>query len=194
MTEHTRVKPAAGPAGDRAYDKPGYMEAAGTGSSATANEMRDAKASTPDHPFLTAEQIEWRWIRERNHANAYIKHPTRTVMAILEEVPPGGNPTSLHRHAVEAVYYVLQGRGRSLVGNKYYDWKPGDSFYVAPFAWHQHWCFSEEPARFIACTNAELMNYLDTQIFEERGVDTTWEKEHDENGRLKSPNIIDERY
>lgn len=193
MTE-TPLKSGAGPAGHRRHEPPSYLAAAGIATSATANEMRDAKRSSPERPFLAAEEVEWRWIQERNHANAYLKHPTRTVMVILEEVPPGGKPTSLHRHAVEAVYYVLQGRGRSLVGNKYYDWKPGDSFYVAPFAWHQHWCLSEEPARFIACTNAELMNYLDTQLFDERGIDTTWEQEHDASGRLKRPNIIDERY
>lgn len=176
----------------KTYDKPEYLDSEKT--SRTANEMRDDKISTKEHPFLKKDQIKWRWIEERNHANAYIKHPTTTVMAILEEVPPGGKPTSLHRHAVEAVYYVLQGRGKSLVGDKYYEWEPGDSFYVAPFAWHQHWCFSEEPARFIACTNAELMNHLDTQLFEERGVDTTWEQEHNADGTIKQRSVIDDRY
>ena len=174
------------------YARPDYMQSQSI--SRTSNEMRESPVSTRERPFLKKEQIEWRWIEERNHANAYMKHPTTTVTAILEEVPPGGKPTSLHRHAVEGVYYVLQGRGKSLVGDKYYHWEAGDSFYVAPFAWHQHWCLSEEPARFLACTNGALMNHLDTQLFEERGVDTTWEQEHDQSGELKTKSIIDERY
>jgi gentisate 1,2-dioxygenase len=174
------------------YEKPAYMDKADV--SRTAHEMKDKPISTPDYPFLKKEQITWRWIEERNHANAYIKHPTRTVMAILEEVPPGGKPTSLHRHAVEAVYYVLQGKGKSRVGKNVFEWEAGDSFYVGPFEWHQHRTFSEEPARFLACTNAALMNYVDCNFFEERGVNTTWEQEHDEDGRLKNPTLIDERY
>lgn len=47
-----RDKPGAGPAGDRTYDKPDYMTKEGV--SSTANEMRESKASTPDHPFLSA--------------------------------------------------------------------------------------------------------------------------------------------
>ncbi len=174
------------------YEKPQYMEEASV--SRTAREMKDAPKSTPDYPFLKKDQIEWRWIEERNHANAYIKHPTRTVMAILEEVPPGGKPTSLHRHAVEAVYYVLQGRGKSRVGKNEFEWEPGDSFYVGPFEWHQHWTYSEEPARFLACTNAALINLVDCNLFEERGRDTTWEEEHDEQGNIKTPSMIDQRY
>lgn len=174
------------------YEKPEYMEKESV--SRTSKEMRDKPVSTPDHPFLKKDQIEWRWIEERNHANAYIKHPTKTVMAILEEVPPGGRPTSFHRHAVEAVYYVLQGKGESRVGKNVFEWEAGDSFYVAPFEWHQHRTLSEEPARFIACTNAALINYIDCNIFEERGVDTTWEKEYDEKGQIKKPSMIEERY
>lgn len=177
---------------DQRYDRPDYMKEQPI--SRTSNEMREGARSTPDRPFLKKDQIQWRWIEERNHSNAYIKHPTTTVIAILEEVPPGGKPTSLHRHAVEAVYYVLQGKGKSLVGDKYYEWEPGDSFYVAAFAWHQHWCLSEEPARFLASTNGQLMNHLDTQLFEERGVHTTWEKEHDASGTLKVKSVIDGRY
>lgn len=177
---------------DQRYDRPEYMH--DNPISRTSNEMREQAKSTKDRPFLKKADIQWRWIEERNHANAYIKHPTTTVMAILEEVPPGGKPTSLHRHAVEAVYYVLQGKGKSLVGDKYYEWEAGDSFYVAPFAWHQHWCYSSEPARFLACTNAMLMNHLDTQLFEERGVHTTWEQEHDDKGNIKVRSVIDDRY
>jgi gentisate 1,2-dioxygenase len=174
------------------YEKPDYMKESRV--SRTAAEMRDSPTSTPDYPFLKKDQIEWRWIEERNHANAYIKHPTKTVMAILEEVPPGEKPTSLHRHAVEAVYYVLQGTGRSRVGKNVFEWEPGDSFYVGPFEWHQHWTLGDEPARFFACTNAALINLVDCNLFEERGVTTTWEEEHDEKGNIKEPTIIDKRY
>lgn len=177
---------------DQRYERPDYMDKSPI--SRTANEMREKPQSTRERPFLKKSEIEWRWIEERNHANAYIKHPATTVIAILEEVPPGGKPTSLHRHAVEAVYYILQGKGKSLVGDKYYEWEPGDSFYVEAFAWHQHWCFSEEPARFLACTNGMLMNHLDMHLYEERGVHTKWEDEHDAQGKLKVTSIIDERY
>jgi len=65
---------------------------------------------------------------------------------------------------------------------------------VTPFAWHQYWCYSAEPARFLACTNALLMNHLDTQLFDERSVQTSWEQAHDAKGNLKVRSVIDDRY
>ena len=176
----------------KSYPKPEYMEKESV--SRVSKEVRDQPASTPDYPFLKKSQIEWRWIEERNHANAFIKHPAKTVMAVLEEVPPTGKPTGFQRHACEAVYYILQGKGKSRVGKNVFEWEAGDSFYVAAFEWHQHWTLSKEPARFLACTNLPLLNHMDCNLFEERGIEATWETEHDEKGRLKKPTIIDERY
>jgi len=78
----------------KTYPKPEYMKKASV--SRTSKEMRNRPISTPDYPFLKKDQIQWRWIEERNHANAYVKHPTKTVMAILEEDKSRGSNCSFY--------------------------------------------------------------------------------------------------
>ncbi|NIO10618.1 MAG: cupin domain-containing protein, partial [Deltaproteobacteria bacterium] len=43
-----------------------------------------------------------------------------------------------HRHTVEAVIYIKQGHGYSIVDGIRYDWAPGDFICVPYFAWHRH--------------------------------------------------------
>ena len=42
-----------------------------------------------------------------------------------------------HRHTVEAVIYILQGKGYSVIDGIKYPWEAGDMICVPVFAWHR---------------------------------------------------------
>jgi quercetin dioxygenase-like cupin family protein len=62
---------------------------------------------------------------------------------IFEETPH----SSSHKHAhTEAMLYVLEGRGYSLINGQRYDWEEGDAVHVPPrMTVHEH--FNDSDAR-----------------------------------------------
>jgi quercetin dioxygenase-like cupin family protein len=62
---------------------------------------------------------------------------------IFEEAPHSGS----HKHThTEAMLYVLEGRGYSLIDGKRYDWEEGDAVHVPPrMTEHEH--FNDSDAR-----------------------------------------------
>jgi gentisate 1,2-dioxygenase len=49
-----------------------------------------------------------------------------------------GAATSNHRHAYEALTYILEGTGYTVIEGRRFDWQAGDALYIAPWCWHQH--------------------------------------------------------
>jgi quercetin dioxygenase-like cupin family protein len=56
---------------------------------------------------------------------------------IITELAPGWQ-SGLHQHTFEAAAYVLEGRGREIVGDQTFDWGVGDTFYLPPNVPHRH--------------------------------------------------------
>src|SRR5439155_5602486 len=54
-----------------------------------------------------------------------------------DEAWPGWNLLG-HRHLIDAVIHILQGRGYSIIDGVRYDWEAGDYMCVPTFAWHRH--------------------------------------------------------
>jgi gentisate 1,2-dioxygenase len=65
-----------------------------------------------------------------------------------------------HRHASSAVYHVLEGAGRSIIGGKAFDWSAGDFFVVPSYFWHEHANTGEEPAILFSVQDFPLMKNL----------------------------------
>jgi gentisate 1,2-dioxygenase len=66
-----------------------------------------------------------------------------------------------HRHTSSAVYYVVEGEGTTIVGDKELNWKAKDSFVVPNWMWHRHINRSESSeAILFSCTDAPLLNKL----------------------------------
>ena len=89
----------------------------------------------------------------------------RSLDAHIDEIPPNGRSGN-HRHTNEAVIYIVQGQGYSLIQKEdgpqvRIDWKEGDLFSPPLNAWHQH-CNTdpERPARFLAVTMVPLLNAM----------------------------------
>lgn len=64
--------------------------------------------------------------------------PAMTPMAMtLQKIRPGFRGKA-RRHTGSKIYYVVKGRGATIVDGKRYDWGPGDFLTIKPWAWHEH--------------------------------------------------------
>ena len=68
------------------------------------------------------------------------------------------NKSEHHRHAYEAIIYIVEGHGYTMVSGKKIDWKKGDAVYIPPWEWHQHIALSE--TKIVSCTNENLFKKL----------------------------------
>jgi gentisate 1,2-dioxygenase len=66
----------------------------------------------------------------------------KTMHAHLDEMAPGAR-SGRHRHASEAIMYVAEGAGYSVIDDVRHDWSAGDAFVVPSNSWHQHFNASD---------------------------------------------------
>ena len=72
-----------------------------------------------------------------------------------------GEATKAHRHTSSAVYFVVQGRGRTIVGDRVLEWGPNDCFAVPNWSWHEHQNLSPEaPAILFSVNDIPLIRFL----------------------------------
>lgn len=90
-------------------------------------------------------------------------------MSLAEASLPPGGKTECHVHReVEEVYYFLEGRGRILAGDDYFDVEPGDSVLHSPGVRHQTWNIGETPLVFL-CLCAPAYEHDDTDMLPDAG-------------------------
>jgi gentisate 1,2-dioxygenase len=77
----------------------------------------------------------------------------------LQMIRPGVK-TQAHRHNSSAVYFVLEGSGRSEVDGTTYEWAKGDVLVVAPSAPHRHSNAGNTPAILFSVADAPLLKSL----------------------------------
>jgi gentisate 1,2-dioxygenase len=89
----------------------------------------------------------------------------KALEAHISELPPGG-ATKIHRHMCEALFYVLKGRGHSIMQaegqlEKQVEWHAGDLFFTPMFVWHRHVNVDLiEPVRYLEITTLPLMKAI----------------------------------
>ncbi len=112
----------------------------------------------PAHPVHTREH--------RGNAGAYFDFgKLQALEAHISELPPG-KATKMHRHTCEALFYVLAGRGYSIVQEegqpeKQVEWEAGDLFFTPMFAWHKQVNVDPaQPVRYLEITTLPLMKAL----------------------------------
>jgi 1-hydroxy-2-naphthoate dioxygenase len=64
-------------------------------------------------------------------------HTTPTMSAWIQWLKPG-EKGQRHRHTSSAVYFVVRGEGRTVVGSEELQWKARDCFVVPNWSWHFH--------------------------------------------------------
>jgi gentisate 1,2-dioxygenase len=79
-----------------------------------------------------------------------------------------------HRHLIDAVIYIVQGHGYSVIDGVRYDWGPGDVMCVPTFAWHRHVNTEDEPVIYIASTTTPYSMSLGVSIHEDERYPEYW--------------------
>lgn len=79
-----------------------------------------------------------------------------------------------HRHTVEAVIYILQGHGYSVIDGIKYPWEAGDMICVPVFAWHRHHNESQEDLIYLAATTGPFSMATGIAIYEEENYPEYW--------------------
>lgn len=90
--------------------------------------------------IIRAEEVEWHTSPQGRNAvvcDSSVGLEARSFGMLITEIGPG-RQSGLHEHTFEAVAYVLEGRGREIVGDQSFDWKVGDTFYLPPNVKHRH--------------------------------------------------------
>lgn len=79
-----------------------------------------------------------------------------------------------HRHTVEAVIYILKGRGHSVIDGKKYPWEAGDLICVPVFAWHLHRNESDDELLYLAATTGPFSMAMGIALYEEEKYPEYW--------------------
>ena len=69
-----------------------------------------------------------------------------------------GSKSEHHRHAYEAILYIVEGEGHTMISGEKIDWKAGDAVYISPWEWHQH--FALKNSKVVSCTNENLFKNI----------------------------------
>lgn len=83
--------------------------------------------------------------------------PMRVLDTRVIEIAPGES-TSTHRHAYDALCFVLGGEGQTQVGDDTYAWSRWDTIHTPAWSWHRHRNTGREPARLLATSDAPLVS------------------------------------
>ncbi|HTE53947.1 MAG TPA: cupin domain-containing protein [Kofleriaceae bacterium] len=103
---------------------------------------------------------------ERRHPVHPVHVPARSLSMSIGVLEPGAS-TSTHRHAYEAIMYVLIGRGHSIVEGSRFDWKAGDALYTAPWCWHEHFADPDCRVEYVTATNMPMLELLGQTVMRE---------------------------
>jgi gentisate 1,2-dioxygenase len=163
-----------------------------------------AKITKDDHKRMSMEHVLFakQELERRNKAPVHAKseeiwvegrEPYRTTFIVdprigwnnhairfwIRSLPPGdeeggGWKTLGHRHTVEAVIYILEGRGHSIIDNARHDWRAGDFICVPIFAWHRHINSGETDVVYSACTSGPMSMGLGIAIYEDERYPEYW--------------------
>jgi quercetin dioxygenase-like cupin family protein len=119
-----------------------------------------------DFAFEDLRTVELSPWPRKGGAGAIINIPNEhlPVDSHLVEISPGGQSEPEH-HMYEEVVYVLAGRGATRIWQEgeqpqTFEWQAGSLFSIPLNAWYQHFNAGDEPARYIAMTNAPPMMRL----------------------------------
>ncbi len=79
-----------------------------------------------------------------------------------------------HRHTVEAVIYILKGRGYSVIDGIKHPWEAGDLICVPVFAWHLHRNESDDEIVYLAATTGPFSMAMGIALYEEEKYPEYW--------------------
>ena len=72
------------------------------------------------------------------YRNPFTGRPVMASISCCIQLLRPGVRTSAHRHTSSVVYFVVRGRGHSLINGERFDWKERDFLVLPNWAWHEH--------------------------------------------------------
>jgi gentisate 1,2-dioxygenase len=125
------------------------------------------------HPVVRYPWVEMRAALERaaaesgspfdgvmlEYVNPQDSGPTLPTMSCRAQRLPAGGRLRAHRSTASTVYYVIAGRGTTVIAGTAFDWQPGDVFVVPTWAWHEH-ANGDEPAFLFSVTDEPAVRKL----------------------------------
>lgn len=115
-----------------------------------------------DYAISNLRAVELQPWKRMKAAGAYIdlKGGEGVNDGYLCEIPPGGK-TSAQRYLFEEVLYILSGEGETIIRSGGHEqklrWKAGSVIGPPLNTWRQHVNLGDQPARFLAITNAPVV-------------------------------------
>lgn len=141
-----------------------------TDTSKNRNSLTVRPARQPDatclHKAVRGSAASQGFSAERGHPVFPLRAPSKTLSCSIGELAPG-EKTSNHRHAYEALMYVISGKGYSLIEGQRFDWEQGDSLYTPPWCWHQHFAAEGHAVQYITATNMPLLASMGQTVMRE---------------------------
>ncbi len=125
-----------------------------------------ARRARSGRVVVHTRELQLERLESRGRTRAYISEPqilgsmVQTMAMFIAEIAPG-QATGKHRHFNEAMIYVLQGKGHSIIDGERYDWEEGDVISVPLYSWHQHFNDGEgQVVRYLGVTNIPLVRAM----------------------------------
>jgi gentisate 1,2-dioxygenase len=87
----------------------------------------------------------------------------KVMSTLVARIEPGKR-SGAHRHLYEEVNHILSGEGYSIIEDKRYEWKKGDTLAIPVFSWHQHFSTGKEEARILVHTGRPAMENIGLMI------------------------------
>lgn len=105
-------------------------------------------------------------VNKKGTRSAFLVDPTlgfqtSGLTMVVNQIAPGCWQAR-HRHPGEAVLYVADGRGYSIIDEKRYEWEKGDVIIVDHFCWHQH--FNADPQRVATLVRVHMWESIITTM------------------------------
>lgn len=92
------------------------------------------------------------------YVNPLTSGPTLPTMSCRAQLIRKGKRTRAQRSTSSKVYFVVGGRGRSIIEGKSFEWGRGDVFVVPNWHWHEH--EAAEDSHLFSITDAPTMKLL----------------------------------
>lgn len=138
----------------------------------------ETRKKTQSGPVVVhTKNIEWEQGPGGHRRRAFLSEPdilgsmVQTMACFISEIPTGGR-SGKHRHFNEAMIFILEGKGHSIIGDgpteKRYEWGEGDLVSVPIWEWHQHFNDSTtEPITYLGITNLPLLRAMGLNTLED---------------------------
>ncbi|MDN5287117.1 MAG: cupin protein [Mucilaginibacter sp.] len=92
--------------------------------------------------------------------------PSKTMSVTIGTLHPE-QQSGKHRHSYEAIMYIIEGEGFTMIEDMKVNWKAGDAVYVPVWSWHYNVNTNKtNRAKYVSCDNAPQLHAVGLALFE----------------------------